>query len=230
MIQRSSARTIKPQFMSYVLLLQFYAEHGSPLLAQAARILYDGVIADTYAPQYKLFYTQGSSMDSASGTAIPIFQAIEQAVALRGMMTYSDSIGDPTIIGKVKEIIYGMISPDSELLDTQHFGFYSRYQERTTRYMEDEKRADANLMLYSAFVRYFKYDKNIEDFLVRFQYLIQDNVYDIDYNAIYSHYDADWTPKPVDGIYELSLSDSIMAAQIFLEEEELKRELRGTGS
>ena len=133
-------------------------------------------------------------------------------------------------LGIVAEVINNITSGGSELIDREHIGFYTKFKETTSQYRQDDKRADANLLLYAALIQYIKYDRDIQDFVRQFYYGLSDVVYDENNNGYYSAYNPDWTPKEIRGIYELSLSDAILAATVFLDEEELVREIRAQGS
>ena len=232
LVQRMAPRTLKPQFMYSVVLLDYYAKRGKPFLTQVARTLYDGIIADTYAKGYKMFYTQATSPQpgDVKGTALVIFNTAEQAIALIKMMDYYDATKDNGILEVVKEIVTEILTGQSVLRDIDRGGFYTKYLEKSSQYKEEPKRADVNLLLYSALLRYLKYDMQSEEYVKQYSYLVSDRIYDENYNGFYSLYDVDWSPKPVEDIYELSLSDAILGAQVFLKQEEIIRGLTAQGS
>jgi len=232
LVQRMAPRTLKPQFMYSVMLLDYYAEHGKPFLTQVARTLYNGIIADTYAGGYKMFYTQATSPQAGDvkGTALLVFNTAEQAIALNKMMDYYDATKDSSILEVVKGIVTEILSGQSVLQDRDQGGFYSKYIEKSSQYKEEAKRADVNLLLYSALLRYLKYDAQGEEFTKKFSYFIGDRIYDENYNGFYSLYDANWSAQPVENIYELSLSDAILGVQVFLDQEEIIRGLAAQGS
>ncbi len=224
--QRQAARTLSPTFFNDVVLLQIYAEKGDPLYVQAARTLYDGLIAADYNDKYKMFYTQLTygQAGNTNAKAIGSYKTTELAVALNRMMDYYEQTKDEAILDKVKEIMAPFIDQTTPLFDFEHGLFYDKFNESKSQYEFEPKRPDVNLLLYSALVRYLRYfdDYNYLKLVQGISDLIHDRAYDEAYNGFYSQYDFEWNPVPVNGFYELSLTDAILGVQVFLNNAEVQ--------
>ncbi len=232
MEQNRVPRPLTPIFMSSVLILQHYAERGKPLHVQTARLLYDGIIKACYNDNYKMFYLKATynRPGNMGLQAIQQFKAGDLAVALLGMMKYYDATGDEEILAFVDEIIKPIGNWESDLIDRENILFYTKYLDKGSAYKDEDKRADVNLLLYSAIHRYLKYDTEYEDLVDSLKYLIDNIIYSSEYNGFFSRYDSTWKPVEEDGIYQLSLTDAILGAQIFLNNEEITRGLSLTAS
>lgn len=232
MEQGRAPRSLTPIFLSSVIILQHYADRGKPLHVQAARLLYDGIIKACYNGNYKMFYLKATynRPDNEGLQAIQQFKVGDLAVALHRMMDYYDITGDEGILVLVDEIINSIDTGESDLIDLNNRLFYTKYLEKGSAYKDEDKRADVNLLMYSAIHRYLKYDSKYDSLRMVIQDLVDDIVYDKEYNGFYSRYDSEWNPAKVDGIYQLSLTDAILGAQIFLNNEEILREMSLTPS
>ena len=216
-------RTYSSGFLNSVIILQYYADRGNPLLIQAAKTLYDGVIKACYNDKYKMFHLQASynRPDNGGQQVIEQFRTSELANSLNSMMDYYDATGDADILVMVDDIITNIAVGQSELIDSGNILFYSKYLEKGSAFKEEDKRVDSNLLMYSALYRYMKYDLKYNDFVRSVSIGIEDYVYDKVYNGFYTRYDYEWKPAPVDGIYQLSLTDAILGALVFLSNEEI---------
>jgi hypothetical protein len=227
--QQKAPRTLSPTFFNDVVLLQEYAEMGEPLFVQAARTLYDGLMKGSFNENINMFYTQLTypSADNANAKAIKTYKTTELAIALHRMMDYYELTEDEAIIEKVGEIISEFNRQESKLFDFENGLFYDRYIESKSQYTLDPKRPDVNLLIYSALVRYMLYYDDWEYLKIvqGLSGLINDRAYDENYNGFYSRYDNAWNPEPVNDFYELSLTDAILAVQVFLNNEEVQRNL-----
>jgi hypothetical protein len=209
--------------MSSVLILQYYADRGKPLHVQAARLLYDGITDICYSDKYKMFYLNATynRPDNMGLQANQQFKSGDLAVALTGMMKYYDEVGDEEILVLVGEIIDSIRDGESDLIDRENVLFYTKYLEKGSAYKIEDKRADVNLLMYSAIHRYLRYDPDYVDFVDNLKYLVDTMIYSREYNGFYTRYDAAWNPVMDDGVYQLSLTDAILGAQIFLNNEEI---------
>jgi hypothetical protein len=221
--QKRVPRTYSPGFLNSVIILQYYADRGNPLLIQTAKTLYDGVIKACYNDKYKMFHLQASysGPDNGGQQVIEQFRTSELGISLQRMMDYYDATGDDDILDIVDDIITNIASGESELIDSENLLFYSKYLEKGSAFKEEDKRVDSNLLLYSALYRYMKYDMKYENFTRSVSIGVEDYVFDKVYNGFYTRYDPAWKPVPVDGIYQLSLTDAILGALVFLSNEEI---------